>query len=831
MLTAIVLAWPDPATMLPVAVAIAVAMIGVAFAFDIPAAHLPSAIAISIAWLVSFYLLRGDVGWTLARPSSMKDALLSATSGHVLVPLVAMFGAQGWWLRRRRRKEDGAMLAIAAAATAAASLALVVWFGFSRDGDPAGATWTLAIYAAAAIAAGVLLSLPDVARVGSAILFATLVQGIVYRFQVTWQLEHPWIVALLVHATIVATGCALLVLIERKRYATSALSGVRGRDVIQSLSFTAQVTSLAAAAWIVATLQATTATSGGNNLAWLAGVWMLLAALAASPGWFTAAQAALAVAVVCGVVAAVERYAWYASAPHPWLDPWFLQAQGVALAAYCLLFGAGRRGITRHAGETTNEVITPQPSAWLTTAARLFNPSWPAIDRVVVTGLVTLAVGMAIYAAAPGAAQEWSPTDVPGERAVPAIERFELAGIPHAHAAGRGAWLLLVAVAAALASSPSRNKTIPLRTVGVAVLAVAACPLLAALWEPQVAVGSALRWLSAGFFAIGSFAIWRFSRLQVVDFASASNEEVQRESIASISPIPDRRRILRDLGVGSVVLVYVVMAAFIGQATLMRTSFDRSVQTMWYWAAIWAIFAAATGLVASSITTGHLRSPAKISSNVPNWFLYARNLLQLLAFAPIAVLAAFTMARALAQRPLVGPEPGSWFVRIGYESSYGIPLAVIALTFIGYAVCHRSAGFALAAGLLLNIVATLVVLLRLARASGASMRPPGSTSRRRTRSFPASLPSAGWPQSLRVEHASRFPREQSPNRSRLDIRSCSARKLHWRPRCVPGSWFPRWRFLCWRSPRPRGPWPPMAYLAGRLQRLQYLPPSGCTAGK
>ena len=87
------------------------------------------------------------------------------------------------------------MLTVATVATAAASLALVVWFGFGRDGDPASTTWTLAIYAAAAIAAGVLLSRPDVTRIGSAILLATLVQGIVYRFQARWQLEHPWIVA------------------------------------------------------------------------------------------------------------------------------------------------------------------------------------------------------------------------------------------------------------------------------------------------------------------------------------------------------------------------------------------------------------------------------------------------------------------------------------------------------------------------------------------------------------------------------------------------------------------------------------------------------------
>ena len=90
-----------------------------------------------------------------------------------------------------------------------------------------------------------------------------------------------------------------------------------------------------------------------------------------------------------------------------------------------------------------------------------------------------------------------------------------------------------------------------------------------------------------------------------------------------------------------------------------------------------------------------------------------------LAAAPAAILLTFAVAKALDQQPIVGPDPASWFRRVRLRVSYGVPLVVIALTFIGYAIRDRSPPFAFAAGLLFNVVATIVVLLRLARGSGA----------------------------------------------------------------------------------------------------------------
>lgn len=701
MLAALAFAWPDPATLLPTSLVLTLVMVGVALGFEIPAAILPAAAGIAAASLVGFYLIRGDIGWTLENASPIKNAILSATSGNVLVAVVAVFGALARLLRGGSRKEESKMLGIAAAAAAAASLALIVRFGFARAGDPTGATWSLAIYAAAAIAAAIALERPLLVRVGSALLFASLVQAIVYRFDVDWQLEHPWITALLTHATLVAIGCTLLARVDRKRLASSVLSMARRSDVIQSFLFTAHVTSLAAAAGIIATIQATPAIAAGVNLAWVAGGWLLLAALTTSPAWFTASQVAIVAAIICGVITVVEDREWYASSNHPWLDPWFVEAQGVALAIFCIVLGIVRQIVVRLGRASESQVVTPPTASWLTSFAKMIDPPWPAVDRVVAVGLVGLLAVVAAYAAAPGAAQEWSPTEALGSRVAPPIERFEVAGIPHSHAADRGAWLLLIAVFTAIALSLYRNTTSRLRTIGLVIVAMAICLLLASRWEAQVSVASALRWLSAGTFALASVVIWNLPRSG--DTGDAS--------------VVLRKRSVRDPLVAFAFLVYVAMAAFVGQASLLQSSMDSNLRTLWPGVLIWTVAVAMAGLVGSWAIDKQV-PPTAGAHRVTTYLPYARNLLLLFAFAPIAILAAFSVAKALDARPLVGPDPSSWFARLGVEASYGIPLVILALTFVGYAVRDRSSGFAFAAGLLFNTVATIVVLLRFARGAG-----------------------------------------------------------------------------------------------------------------
>jgi hypothetical protein len=715
----LVLAWPDPATLMPTAIVTAVVMIAVALWFGIPAAHVPAGAAIAVVVLVGFYLLTGKLAWTLGESTPIKNALLSATSGHVLVPLVALFGGLAWWLRRLGRREDGTMYGLVAAVVAAASLGLVMWFGFARVYDPAGATWTLSIYAVAALVAAVALNRTDAAGVGSALLFAAFVQAIVYRFNPAWQLQQPWIVALLAHATLVALGCVALAIVAGKLGEPSPAVAAHRLAIIRTLAFSAVVASVAAAMWIIATTQATSAGGLAVQLAWLGGVWLVLAALAVSPGLFSAAQVVMVLAILCGVTAAVKTRAWYAVSPHPWLDPWFLEAQAIALAAYCLVLTAIRWAIARWSARRPESASDVVP-ARLAAGAQLLNTPWPAVDRVVTVATIAVTVLIAIYAILPGAAQELSPTQVVGDRVVTPIQTFEIGAIPHAHAVGGGAWLLLAVVAITLAAGLWERRN-DWRLIGLLIAAMAIGPLVAARWEAQVAVASALRWLSAAFFAVVSAAIWIVLPRGAIAFkepASTSADKTVPNQYPSLAlRLYD---VSRDLGVAFVVLVHVAIAAYVGQLALNRITVDASVQYLLPWVLVWGLLTGLAGLALRYATLAEQRRRQSTTADSTSaWAVHARWLLLLLAAAPAMILLTFAVGKALDRQPLVGPDPASWFHRIGYEASYGIPLIVIAFTFIGYAVRDRASPFAFAAGLLFNVVATLAVLLRLARGSGA----------------------------------------------------------------------------------------------------------------
>ena len=130
---------------------------------------------------------------------------------------------------------------------------------------------------------------------------------------------------------------------------------------------------------------------------------------------------------------------------------------------------------------------------------------------------------------------------------------------------------------------------------------------------------------------------------------------------------------LRALLVTFAVLVYVAMAAYVGQASLLHASMDSNTQALWPWVTTWALIAGIAGLLTTSASAGWLQSKNVAATHLPPWVPYTRNLLLLLAFAPIAVLLTFTIAKALGQRPLVGPDPSSWFAQIRNEVSYGVP--------------------------------------------------------------------------------------------------------------------------------------------------------------
>ncbi len=75
------------------------------------------------------------------------------------------------------------------------------------------------------------------------------------------------------------------------------------------------------------------------------------------------------------------------------------------------------------------------------------------------------------------------------------------------------------------------------------------------------------------------------------------------------------------------------------------------------------------------------------------------------------------VARNLTERPLLGPDPNSWFGELGNSLLYGGPLLLFALVLLAFAIRELSSNYAFAFALLMNGVATLVYLLELAARS------------------------------------------------------------------------------------------------------------------
>lgn len=686
---AAVAAWPDPATLLPVAAMVFVAMTLVAFGFGIPAAHLPAGLALVAIWLVSLYVWRGDVGWMLADYQPLSRVLVSALSGRLLVPLVGTLGVVVGLLGNGGRREDAKMYGLVAAATAVLSLGLVLWFGFARHGDPESIVWTLGIYAIAAFVAAWYFDRPAVVWIGPVLALATIWQAVVDRWPAEVGLELPGVTALLGHATLMILAAAALIWIRRGR-----------AHLGTALRLTAAVASTAAVGLLIAALLGVSTGALAMYLAWLAAVWLGLALLTSWARIFTFSQAATVLALFVAVTAGLESREWYAAAHFPWLDPRFVATQGVALATFALVMGGVRWLFQRFADRRNEEVIEPPAPAWYAVGERLLNAPWPAVDRVVRAGVVVAFVALAIYAVVPGIGQELAPLEAArgagaAVRVVAPISQYQLAGIDQAQAAGTGTWLFGAAVVSAVLVGLGERRHAAWWAIALVVVLAMISPLLAARWEAEQAVASALRWFSAVFFLLASVALWAARR--------SGTETVPGTGSLCWTTV-------RDLLVALVVLPYAAMGCYVAACALRIAGVSHAIEELLPWVLAWTVVAGIVGLALPMI------AQRKEAMQLP--LIGLRNALLLAAVAPLATVSAFAVAAAIDQHPIVGPDPASWFRRIGWDVTYGLPLALVALGLVGHAIRDRSSGFAFSAGLLANVVATIVVLMRAARGGG-----------------------------------------------------------------------------------------------------------------
>jgi hypothetical protein len=521
MVAGTVLAWPQPSGIVPVALVDFAVLTAVAWLFEIPAAHLLAVPCLALAYLVGFHAVTGHVRWSGEESSRLFDALFSATSGNALVALAALLAASGAWLARAGRAAHANVYLRATGIVAVASVALVTWFGFGRAGDPHGATWVYALYAVAALGAAWRTQRGSVVWTASALMFAALAQGLVFRFEV----DFGWRLALLVHSTM----AVVLVFCSRRREeaegssakppvcdplscgeaiagsggvptaAPLSLAGPRGGGdaaapsyAFVPMSLSALASSCVAVIFILAGAETTTAATSATHTFWLAAVWLAAACLRGWPVLFTAFQAALALAVVFAAVAGIEHRAWFTAARHPWVEPWTIQTISVALALLSGAWVAARLFLRRtEVGKKANHLL---------------NPPWPTPDRILMWAVFGGAAAMALCGTWPDVARE---TDESRDVVAGSMAMWQ------AHALGFGSWLLLGATLAVMAARLWERFEKRLALAGATGLFIA-CWLLAGRWNAELATASALRWLLAGGLVLGSCFVWCRERLMAV---------------------------------------------------------------------------------------------------------------------------------------------------------------------------------------------------------------------------------------------------------------------------------------------------------------------------
>ena len=460
-LAGMILAWPNPASIVPAALLNFAVFTALAIALRVPVGHLIAAICFALAFLVTGHVMAGNITWENLRVMSLLAVSLSVNSGQLLIGAVAIFILASEWLSQHRRSGDSHYYLVAACVTAIVSLALATVFAI--DAFEAYSLWIVyGLYALGAFWIAWRRQLAPFTWVGAALLLFSLA----HRFSQV-EFAFPWQTALFAHATI----CALAAIISSRHKRARVLSKPLNYAALISIVL-GVVALFQANTWEVTWMQA-------QRVYWIAGILLLLLWLNRRLSILNAFQ----IAVVCGLVltvkAALQGFEWYSYLPHAFLRPAALQIQGTVLALFCLTWISLRLFVRRFKS-------SPHPL-----------DSRYAIDRFLIWPLIPAFMLLAIYGSLSGVAGELLGTE----------HGFNIAGFPHEEALGLGSWIVLgLLILTMLLKYWERRRSAFL--LGALMLLSAIIPLLAGLFETQIATAAAWRWLAAVFLLVGSLAIW-----------------------------------------------------------------------------------------------------------------------------------------------------------------------------------------------------------------------------------------------------------------------------------------------------------------------------------
>jgi hypothetical protein len=483
-LAGMILAWPNPASIVPAALINFAVLTALAVALELPIAQVIAALCFALAYVVTFHVVSGNITWQNLRVMSLLEVTVSVRSGQALAGAVALFVIVSEWLKSRTRQ----CYIVAASITAIVSLMLVTGLGLGSL-DQYSVWIVYGLYALGAFWLAWRHRAVQFTWVGSALLLGALA----FNFAPAG-FAFPWQTAFFAHATICAAAA-----IVSSRYERAKVFSVLNYSALISIVL-GVVCLFQANTWTITWMQA-------QRVFWIAGILLLLLWLNRRRLIFNLFQVALLCALVLTVKAALQEFDWYSYVPHAFLRPAALQIYGTVLALFCLGWLALRGRICR-GGPLWPPVVGDSTDGWPQRATPTVVPSMTsllggkyAVDRILLWALVPAFLLLAVYGSLSGITQELA-----GYRG------FDIAGFAHQEAFGLGSWivfgLLLVAM---IASFWERRKNAYL--LGALAVLAGAIPLLAGQFETQIATATAWRWLAAIFLLLGSIAIWSQRRL------------------------------------------------------------------------------------------------------------------------------------------------------------------------------------------------------------------------------------------------------------------------------------------------------------------------------
>lgn len=536
-LVAMLVGWPNPASVLPAAVINCICWSYLAWSLRWPRFYALASPCLSLAVAIGFTVLGHEVAWQQTPGQSLFQPLLSGVTGQALTVAMVLLLLGAEIVRRQGRRADAVNLLLPACVTGLVGGAMGLWFGFDVAGDPQILSVTLTVLAGAAlwVAHRNGFKAPVWIAVGLFWLALRQLFGAVAFFR------FPWQTATLVIASIAAVVSS--VLYHLRSDDRSERADERRELFGDPLRWSSLTLSLAVIAMLLQSRRWETTAMIDGRLFWLAAIWAALLSVIRSRLLFTATQAAITAGIALAIKLALQGFEWYSYLPSAFLHPWSLQIQGAAIVLTGLVWLALRRLVPRTAifldsfeavsdrreadpAASDPPAISPKsleavsdrrsagtdPSEPVTTidtfgsrlSFYLHRPEL-SLDQLLTVGVGVAFFVLAIYGALPGVVTELTWPGAP-------VAMKELAGFPHAAVFGAGAWLLggLLLIAFAANAWVTRNRGF---VVGALALSFAVAPLLAARWEGVAATASAWRWIAAAFLLVFSAGIWQRERI------------------------------------------------------------------------------------------------------------------------------------------------------------------------------------------------------------------------------------------------------------------------------------------------------------------------------